>query len=82
MAARWRIERIRSTLGEVLYREGRISEGSRMLSESHDWLAHYPATSTITSRMVKKRMKWFAGLTRNNLRSVRAEPATAPAPNP
>jgi DNA-binding winged helix-turn-helix (wHTH) protein/tetratricopeptide (TPR) repeat protein len=86
-APRWRIERIRNTLGEVLYREGRISEGSRMLSESHDWIVNDRATNARTSRIVQKRMKWFAERTRNNLRSARAELATAsPAksliPNP
>ena len=37
--ARWRVERIRSALGEAFYREGQVSEGSRMLRESHNWLA-------------------------------------------
>jgi len=77
-APRWRIERIRNTLGEVLYREGRTSEGSRMLHESHDWLVNDRATNAITSRIVQKRMKWFAALSRNNLKSVRAELATTP----
>jgi DNA-binding winged helix-turn-helix (wHTH) protein/Tfp pilus assembly protein PilF len=79
---RWRIERIRNTLGEVLYREGRTSEGSRMLRESHDWLANDPATNAITSRIVEKRMKWFAGLSRSKGPSADATVATAPPPNP
>jgi DNA-binding winged helix-turn-helix (wHTH) protein/tetratricopeptide (TPR) repeat protein len=83
-APRWRIERIRNALGEVLYREGRTSEGSRMLRESHDWLTNDRATNAITSRIVQKRMRRFAAakLTRNNLRPVRAELKTEPPPAP
>jgi tetratricopeptide (TPR) repeat protein len=81
-APHWRIERIRNTLGEVLYRQGRISEGSRMLGESHDWLANDRATDAITSRIVQKRMKWFAGLPRNKDPSAGATVATTPRPNP
>jgi DNA-binding winged helix-turn-helix (wHTH) protein/tetratricopeptide (TPR) repeat protein len=81
-AQRWRIERIRNALGEVLYREGRILEGSRMLRESHDWLANDRATNPITSRIVKKRMKWFAGLPRNKDPSAGATVATTPRSNP
>jgi DNA-binding winged helix-turn-helix (wHTH) protein/tetratricopeptide (TPR) repeat protein len=81
-APRWRIERIRNALGEVLYREGRISEGSRMLHESYDWLVKDPATNSTTTRIVQKRMKWFVGLTIDNRGSARAEPAMAQPPNP
>jgi tetratricopeptide (TPR) repeat protein len=81
-APRWRIERIRNALGEVLYRKGRLSEGSRMLSESHDWLAKDRATNPITSRIVQKRMKWFAGVRRNKDPSARATVATVAPPNP
>jgi DNA-binding winged helix-turn-helix (wHTH) protein/tetratricopeptide (TPR) repeat protein len=81
-APRWRIERIRNTLGEVLYREGQISEGSRMLRESHDRIASDRATNPITSRIVQKRMKWFAGLPRNKDPSAGATVATTPRPSP
>jgi hypothetical protein len=66
----------------AIARGGLQAEGSRMLRESHDWLANDRATNAITSRIVQKRMKWFATLTRNKLRSVHAELATTPRPNP
>jgi tetratricopeptide (TPR) repeat protein len=81
-ARRWRIERIRNALGEVLYREGRREEGSRMITESHDLLANDPATSVITIRMAQKRMKWFAALPRNKSASAGGAVATASPPNP